>query len=66
MVQAEKELQEALATKEAEIKDADEKAYAQGMADVTDTYEQQVKEACNKGVTLGWMSLLKNLNVPED
>lgn len=27
MVQAQKELQEALATKEAEIKDADEKAY---------------------------------------
>ncbi|XP_028117402.1 uncharacterized protein LOC114315029 [Camellia sinensis] len=50
MVQAEKELQEALATKEAEIKDADEKAYTQGMADVTDAYEQQVKEACNKDV----------------
>ena len=36
------------------------------MADVTDAYEQQVKEACNKGFTLGWMSLLKKLNVPED
>ncbi|XP_028111763.1 uncharacterized abhydrolase domain-containing protein DDB_G0269086-like [Camellia sinensis] len=32
--QAEKELQEALATKKAETKEADEKAYAQGMADV--------------------------------
>ena len=66
MVQAEKEPQEALATKDVEINDADEKAYAQGMADVTDAYEQQVKEACNKGFTLSWMSLLKKLNVPED
>ncbi|XP_028118414.1 uncharacterized protein LOC114315986 [Camellia sinensis] len=64
--QAEKELQEALATKEAEIKDADEKAYAQGMVDVTEAYEIQVKQACNKGFTHGWMSLLKKLNVPED
>ncbi|XP_028090586.1 uncharacterized protein LOC114290810 [Camellia sinensis] len=53
MVQVEKELQEALAIKEAETKDADEKAYAQGMTDVIDAYEQQVKEACNKGFTLG-------------
>ncbi|XP_028053925.1 tropomyosin-1-like [Camellia sinensis] len=45
MAQAEKELREALATKEAEIKDADEKAYSQGMADVTEAYEKQVKEA---------------------
>ncbi|XP_028053919.1 uncharacterized protein LOC114258210 [Camellia sinensis] len=66
MEQAQKELQEALATKEAEIKDADEKAYAQGMADVTEAYELQVTQTCNKGFTLGWMSLLKKLNVPED
>ena len=66
MAQAEKELQEALATKEAEIKDADEKAYAQGMTDIMEAYEIQVKQACNKGFTLGWMSLLKKLNVPED
>ena len=58
MAQAEKELQEALATKKAEIKDADENAYSQGMADVTEAYEKQVKEACNKGFTLGWMYLL--------
>ncbi|XP_028076934.1 vacuolar-sorting protein snf7-like [Camellia sinensis] len=45
MAQAEKELQKALATKEVEIKDADEKAYSQGMADVTEAYEKQVKEA---------------------
>ncbi|XP_028101366.1 uncharacterized protein LOC114300706 [Camellia sinensis] len=64
--QAQKELQEALATKEAKIKDADEKAYAQGMADVTEAYEQQVKQACNRGFSLGWISLLKKLNVPED
>ncbi|XP_028073195.1 uncharacterized protein LOC114275363 [Camellia sinensis] len=44
MAQAEKELQKALATEEAEIKDADEKAYAQGMADVTEAYELQVKQ----------------------
>ncbi|XP_028113937.1 uncharacterized protein LOC114311974 [Camellia sinensis] len=43
MVQAEKELQEALATKDAEIKEADEKAYTPGMADVTEAYELQVK-----------------------
>ncbi|XP_028064096.1 uncharacterized protein LOC114267278 [Camellia sinensis] len=66
MAQAEKELQEALATKEVEIKDADEKAYAQGMADVMEAYEIQVKQACNKGFTLGWMSLLKKLEVPGD
>ncbi|XP_028068506.1 uncharacterized abhydrolase domain-containing protein DDB_G0269086-like [Camellia sinensis] len=39
--QAEKELQEALATKDVEIKEADEKAYAQGMADVTEEYKLQ-------------------------
>ena len=66
MGQAQKELQQALAMKKFEIKDADEKAYAQGMADVTEAYEIQVKQACNKGFTLGWMSLLKKLNVPED
>ncbi|XP_028073972.1 KNR4/SMI1 homolog [Camellia sinensis] len=42
MAQAEKELQKALATKEAEIKDADKKAYAQGMANVTEAYEKQL------------------------
>ena len=66
MAQAEKALQEALANKEAEIKEADEKAYNQGMADVTEAYELQVKQACNKGFTLGWMSLLKKLNIPDD
>ena len=25
-----------------------------------------MKEACNKGFTLGWISLLKKLNVPKD
>ncbi|XP_028077495.1 radixin-like [Camellia sinensis] len=39
--QVEKELQEALATKDVEIKEADEKAYAQGMADVTEEYKLQ-------------------------
>ncbi|XP_028078385.1 uncharacterized abhydrolase domain-containing protein DDB_G0269086-like [Camellia sinensis] len=40
-VQAQKELQQALATKEAEVKEADEKAYAQGMADVAEDYKLQ-------------------------
>ncbi|XP_028071945.1 uncharacterized protein LOC114274256 [Camellia sinensis] len=40
--QAEKELQEALATKDVEIKEANEKAYAQGMADVIEEYKLQV------------------------
>ncbi|XP_028071931.1 uncharacterized protein LOC114274236 [Camellia sinensis] len=44
MAQAEKEFQEALATKDAEIKEANEKAYSQGMADVTEAYELQVKQ----------------------
>ncbi|XP_028109552.1 uncharacterized abhydrolase domain-containing protein DDB_G0269086-like [Camellia sinensis] len=39
--QAEKELQEALTTKDVEIKEADEKAYAQGMANVTEEYKLQ-------------------------
>ncbi|XP_028066178.1 uncharacterized abhydrolase domain-containing protein DDB_G0269086-like [Camellia sinensis] len=41
--QAEKELQDALSTKNAEIKAVDEKAYAQGMADVTEEYKLQVR-----------------------
>ncbi|XP_028078574.1 glucosidase 2 subunit beta-like [Camellia sinensis] len=64
--QAEKELQQALATKEAEIKEADEKAYAQGMADVAEDYKLQVRQACNRGFSLGWMSLIKKLDLPVD
>ena len=64
--QAEKELHEALATKEAEIKEADEKAYAQGVADVTEDYKLQVRQACNRGFSLGWMSLIKKLDLPVD
>ena len=64
--QAEKELQEALATKKAEIEEADDKAYAQGMADVAEDYKLQVRQACNRGFSLGWMSLAKKLNVPDD
>ncbi|XP_028064596.1 axoneme-associated protein mst101(1)-like [Camellia sinensis] len=66
MVEAQKELQDALATKEAEIKAADEKAYAEGAADVNKDYKKQVKHACNKGYTLGWIAALKALAVPED
>ncbi|CAL5423522.1 unnamed protein product [Camellia sinensis] len=51
--QAEKELQQALATKEAEVKEADEKAYAQGMADVAEDYKLQVRQTCNRGFSLG-------------
>ncbi|KAF5933810.1 hypothetical protein HYC85_029981 [Camellia sinensis] len=65
-VQAEKELQQALATKEAEVKEADEKAYAQGMADVAEDYKLQVRQACNRGFSLGWMSLIKKLDLPAD
>ncbi|GMP75798.1 hypothetical protein CsSME_00032756 [Camellia sinensis var. sinensis] len=64
--QAEKKLQKALATKKAEIKEADEKAYAQGMADVTEEYKLQVRQACNKGFSLGWMAFAKKLNIPDD
>ncbi|XP_028109320.1 MAP7 domain-containing protein 1-like [Camellia sinensis] len=44
MAQAQKELQEALATKDAELKAADEKGYNEGVADVTTDYEKQVKQ----------------------
>ncbi|GMP42759.1 hypothetical protein CsSME_00012391 [Camellia sinensis var. sinensis] len=64
MTQAQNELQEALATKEAEVKAADEKGYNEGVADVTTDYEKQVKQAYNKGFTLGWMTLLKKLVSP--
>ena len=66
MAEAQKELQHALATKEAKIKAADEKTYAEGAADVKEDYKKQVKQACNKGFTLGWMAALKKLDVPED
>ncbi|XP_028085052.1 neurofilament medium polypeptide-like [Camellia sinensis] len=42
--EAQAELVVALATKEAEIKAADEKAYAEGMADVKEDYKKQVKK----------------------
>ncbi|XP_028121763.1 uncharacterized abhydrolase domain-containing protein DDB_G0269086-like [Camellia sinensis] len=64
--QAKKELVEALATKNAEITEADEKAYAQGMANVAEDYKLHVRQACNRGFSLGWLSLAKKLNVPED
>ncbi|XP_028061893.1 nucleolar protein dao-5-like [Camellia sinensis] len=66
MVEAQKELQDALATKEAEIKLADEKAYAEGATDIKEDCKKQVRHACNKGYTLGWMAALKGLAVPED
>ncbi|GMP33336.1 hypothetical protein CsSME_00006704 [Camellia sinensis var. sinensis] len=64
--QAEKELQDALSTKDAEIKAADEKAYTQGMADVTEEYKLQVRQACNRGFSFGWMALAKKLNILDD
>ncbi|XP_028080472.1 autophagy-related protein 11-like [Camellia sinensis] len=42
--QAQKELQEALATKDAELKAADEKGYKEGVANVTADYEKQEKQ----------------------
>ena len=58
MAEAQRELQDALATKEAKVKADDEKGYNEGVADVTADYEKKVKQACNKGFILGWMSLL--------
>ncbi|XP_028083958.1 glutathione reductase, chloroplastic/mitochondrial-like, partial [Camellia sinensis] len=40
-IEAQKELQDALATKDAELKAVDEKAYNEGVADVTVDYEKQ-------------------------
>ncbi|XP_028086716.1 stress response protein NST1-like [Camellia sinensis] len=44
MAEAQRELQDAMATKEAEIKAVDEKGYNKGVADVTADYEKQVKQ----------------------
>ncbi|XP_028081875.1 dynactin subunit 1-like [Camellia sinensis] len=44
IAQAQKELQDALATKEAEVKAADEKGYNEEVTDVTADYEKQVKQ----------------------
>ncbi|XP_028096096.1 plectin-like [Camellia sinensis] len=44
MAEAQKELQDAIATKEAEMKAADERAYAEGAADVKEDYKKQVKQ----------------------
>ena len=60
--QAEKELQETLATKKAEV----DAAYNEGMADVAEDYMLQVKQACNRGYSLGWNALAKELNLPVD
>ncbi|XP_028078655.1 uncharacterized protein LOC114280475 [Camellia sinensis] len=64
--EAQAELIAALATKDAEIKAADEKAYAERAVDVREDYKKQVKQACNKGFTRGWMAALKELVVPKD
>ncbi|KAI8019753.1 hypothetical protein LOK49_LG04G02513 [Camellia lanceoleosa] len=57
MAEAQKELQDALATKEAEIRAADEKGYAKGAADVKKDYKKLVKQACNKAsdLPLAWL-----------
>lgn len=62
----EEKLKEALESKEAEIKAADEKAYAEGQADVRDAYKAQVNQACNQGYYLGWIATLNKLSVPAD
>lgn len=36
------------------------------MADVTEDYKLQVRQACNRGFSLGWMSLIKKLDLPVD
>ncbi|XP_028116642.1 KNR4/SMI1 homolog [Camellia sinensis] len=51
MTQAQKELQDALATKAAEVKAADEKPYAEGVADVTTDYEKQDSEEVPNDIT---------------
>ena len=59
-------MQDALATKDAELKATDQNGYNERVADVTTDYKKQVKQACNKGFTLGWMAYLKKLEIPED
>ena len=36
------------------------------MADVTEEYKLQVKQACNRGFSLGWMALAKKINIHDD
>ena len=36
------------------------------MADVAEDYKLQVRQACNRGFSLGWMSLIKKLDLPVD
>ncbi|KAF5956059.1 hypothetical protein HYC85_008915 [Camellia sinensis] len=36
------------------------------MADVAEDYKLQVRQACNRGFSLGWMSLIKKLGLPAD
>ncbi|XP_028105429.1 uncharacterized protein LOC114304470 [Camellia sinensis] len=62
----EAKLQEALASKEAEVKVADEKAFEEGQAAVRDQYKQQVNLACNRGYYLSWTAILNKLVVPMD
>ncbi|XP_028116975.1 receptor-like protein 7 [Camellia sinensis] len=36
------------------------------MVDVSEEYKLQVRQACNRGFSLGWMALSKKLNIPDD
>ena len=36
------------------------------MADVTEEYKLQVRQACNRGFSFGWMALAKKLNILDD
>ncbi|XP_028081305.1 uncharacterized protein LOC114282759 [Camellia sinensis] len=65
-VQAQKELQQALATKEAEVKEADEKAYAQGMADVAEDYKLQVRQGAAEAKSLPPAEQVMDLTLDEE
>ncbi|XP_028078518.1 uncharacterized protein LOC114280358 [Camellia sinensis] len=54
----EAKLQEALDSKEVEVKAADEKAFEEGQAAIRNQYKQQVNLACNRGYYLGWTATL--------
>ncbi|XP_028104877.1 uncharacterized protein LOC114303898 [Camellia sinensis] len=65
-IELEAKLQEALDSKDAEVKAADEKVFEEGQAAVRDQYKGQVNLACNRGYYLGWMAALNKIYVLMD
>ncbi|XP_028097119.1 uncharacterized protein LOC114296988 [Camellia sinensis] len=63
-IELEAKLQEALDSKDAEVKAADEKAFEEGQAAVCDQYKGQDNLAYNQGYYLDWTAVLNKISVP--